>query len=380
MEAVALRARLPGFSTSQSHQGSNLQKQSRRVSCLLQPRCSTLQRILLPSSATSLRHSCAFEAGESSQGGLPLFRAVRHQRPPTVCRAVGDDSSSSDSDLIRTVSNAKSGLQLSVTEEGEVILIGGEDASGAQLGTEDGVSVSSEHAVGESAGENAEVKPSQNAEKTPAANKEFILQVHIPRPPSPEEIKQGFKKAVDTLKRNPVSSWLVSFPAAQRRRRLELLEAAADEDPKNPEKEAAYLLALNQVSPAAVIERFEKREHAADSSAVVEYLKALVNTDSITRYLPDNKEGTGATLPALVGCRYPCVFLSPLFSRWRLLLPRKVGMRTCVRQYIIASLKFTAVFGCKQGRSSQMQSGICKQRKAEESCGDNQPLSVLISC
>jgi hypothetical protein len=330
MEAVALRARLPGFSRSQSHQGSNLQKQSRRVSCLLQPRCSILQRVLLPFSATSLRHSCAFKAGESSQGGLPLFRAARHQRPPTVCRAIGDDSSGSDTDLNRTesVSNAKSGLQLSVTEEGEVILVGGEDASGEQSGTEDGVSVSSEHAVGESAGGNAEVKPSQNVEKTPAANKEFILQVHIPRPPSPEEMKQGFKKAVDTLKRNPISSWLVSFPAAQRRRRLELLEAAADEDPKNPEKEAAYLLALNQVSPAAVIERFEKREHAADSSAVVEYLKALVNTDSIARYLPNNKEGTGATLPVLVGCKNPCVFLSPLFSSWRLLLPCKVHMRT----------------------------------------------------
>lgn len=135
------------------------------------------------------------------------------------------------------------------------------------------------------------------------SSQEFILQVHIPRPPSAEELQRTFQAAARAVRRNAVAAWLLNLPAAARRRRLERLEAAADEDPRNPEKEAAYLLALNRTSPAAVIERFEKREHAADSGAVVEYLRALISTDGIARYLPSDKEGRGATLPALVRIR-----------------------------------------------------------------------------
>jgi hypothetical protein len=49
-----------------------------------------------------------------------------------------------------------------------------------------------------------------------------------------------------------------------------------------------------------VIERFERREHAANGKAVVEYLRALVATNVISEYLPDERTGRTSGLPALV--------------------------------------------------------------------------------
>lgn len=53
-------------------------------------------------------------------------------------------------------------------------------------------------------------------------------------------------------------------------------------------------------SPEAVIKRFEQRDHEVDSRGVVEYLRALVATNAITEYLPDEQSGKPTTLPALV--------------------------------------------------------------------------------
>lgn len=49
-----------------------------------------------------------------------------------------------------------------------------------------------------------------------------------------------------------------------------------------------------------MIERFERREHAANGKAVVEYLRALVATNVISEYLPDERTGRTSGLPALV--------------------------------------------------------------------------------
>lgn len=60
-------------------------------------------------------------------------------------------------------------------------------------------------------------------------------------------------------------------------------------------------------SPEAVIKRFEQREHEVDSIGVAEYLRALVVTNTIADYLPDDQSGKPSALPALV------VNLVPLF-------------------------------------------------------------------
>lgn len=53
-------------------------------------------------------------------------------------------------------------------------------------------------------------------------------------------------------------------------------------------------------SPEAVIKRFEGRYHAVDSRGVAEYIKALVATNAIAEYLPDEQSGKPASLPTLV--------------------------------------------------------------------------------
>lgn len=61
-------------------------------------------------------------------------------------------------------------------------------------------------------------------------------------------------------------------------------------------------------SPEDVIKRFEQRSHAVDSRGVAEYLRALILTNGIADYLPDEQSGRSASLPALV-----IFFLKSLF-------------------------------------------------------------------
>lgn len=53
-------------------------------------------------------------------------------------------------------------------------------------------------------------------------------------------------------------------------------------------------------SPESVIKRFEQRDHAVDSRGVAEYLRALVVTNAIAEYLPDEETGKPSSLPTLV--------------------------------------------------------------------------------
>lgn len=53
-------------------------------------------------------------------------------------------------------------------------------------------------------------------------------------------------------------------------------------------------------SPESVIKRFEQRDHAVDSRGVAEYLRALVVTNGIAEYLPDEQTGRTSSLPTLV--------------------------------------------------------------------------------
>lgn len=57
---------------------------------------------------------------------------------------------------------------------------------------------------------------------------------------------------------------------------------------------------LSAFSPESVIKRFEERDRAVDSRGVVEYLRALVATNAIAEYLPDEESGKPSSLPTLV--------------------------------------------------------------------------------
>ena len=67
-------------------------------------------------------------------------------------------------------------------------------------------------------------------------------------------------------------------------------------------------------SPEAVISRFEQRDRAVDSRAVAEYIRALVATDAIDEYLPDEQSGKPSSLPTLVINHASFFFLSKYFS------------------------------------------------------------------
>ncbi|GAB2293969.1 hypothetical protein Dimus_028183 [Dionaea muscipula] len=82
--------------------------------------------------------------------------------------------------------------------------------------------------------------------------------------------------------------------------RLERLMKEADASPSHAAKQSALLVELSKHSPDAVIERFEDRQYAVDSRGVVEYLRALVATDTISEYLPDEKSGKPSGLPTLL--------------------------------------------------------------------------------
>ena len=49
-----------------------------------------------------------------------------------------------------------------------------------------------------------------------------------------------------------------------------------------------------------MIKRFEERDNAVDSRGVAEYLRALVLTNSLAEFLPDEDSGKPSRLPILV--------------------------------------------------------------------------------
>ncbi|KAL1565520.1 ATP-dependent zinc metalloprotease FTSH 11, chloroplastic/mitochondrial, variant 2 [Salvia divinorum] len=96
------------------------------------------------------------------------------------------------------------------------------------------------------------------------------------------------------------SDWFRWWPFWRQEKRLERLIVEADSNPKDAAKQSALLVELNKHSPEAVIQRFEQRVHAVDSRGVAEYLRALVATNVIAEYLPDEQSGKPSSLPSLL--------------------------------------------------------------------------------
>ncbi|PKA55910.1 ATP-dependent zinc metalloprotease FTSH 11, chloroplastic/mitochondrial [Apostasia shenzhenica] len=102
------------------------------------------------------------------------------------------------------------------------------------------------------------------------------------------------------LGRLSLSGWLRWWPFWRQEKKLELLIAEADANPKDANKQNALLVELNKLSPESVIRRFEQRNYAVDSRGVAEYLRALVVTNTIAEYLPDEQSGRPSRLPLLL--------------------------------------------------------------------------------
>lgn len=106
-------------------------------------------------------------------------------------------------------------------------------------------------------------------------------------------LRNKFEKVV-------LSDWFNWWPFWRQEKRLELLIAEADANPKDAAKQSALFSELNKHNPESVIRRFEQRNHAVDSRGVAEYIRALVATNAIAEYLPDEQSGKPASLPTLL--------------------------------------------------------------------------------
>lgn len=107
------------------------------------------------------------------------------------------------------------------------------------------------------------------------------------------KVKKGFENVL-------LSDWFSWWPFWQQEKRLERLIADADANPKDAALQSALLAELNKQSPESVIRRFEQRAHAVDSRGVAEYMRALVATNAIAEYLPDEQSGKPSSLPSLL--------------------------------------------------------------------------------
>ncbi|GFY84099.1 FTSH protease 11 [Actinidia rufa] len=105
------------------------------------------------------------------------------------------------------------------------------------------------------------------------------------------------RKGLDKLS---LSNWFAWWPFWRQEKLLERLIEEADANPQDAAKQSALLAELNKHSPEAVISRFQQRDRAVDSRAVAEYIRALVATDAIDEYLPDEQSGKPSSLPTLL--------------------------------------------------------------------------------
>ncbi|KAJ6969756.1 ATP-dependent zinc metalloprotease FTSH 11 [Populus alba x Populus x berolinensis] len=171
------------------------------------------------------------------------------------------------------------------------------------------------------------------------------------------KMKNGFQKLL-MLMGSYSSNWF-SFswwPFWKQEKKLEKLIAEAEAHPKDAEKQTALLVELNKHSPESVIKRFEQRDHAVDSKGVAEYLRALVVTNSIADYLPDEQSGKPSSLPALLqelkqraSGDTDKQFMNPGISEKQplhvVMVDPKVSNKSRFAQELISTILFTVAVG-----------------------------------
>ncbi|CAA0812977.1 ATP-dependent zinc metalloprotease FTSH 11-chloroplastic/mitochondrial [Striga hermonthica] len=109
-----------------------------------------------------------------------------------------------------------------------------------------------------------------------------------------------FTRLKNFIERVFYSDWFSLGSFWSHEKRLERLIEEADVNPMDAAKQSRLLAELNKHNPESVIQRFEQRAHAVDSTGVAEYLRALVATNAIAEYLPDEQSGKPSSLPSLL--------------------------------------------------------------------------------
>lgn len=146
------------------------------------------------------------------------------------------------------------------------------------------------------------------------------------------------------------------WPFWRQEKRLAKLISDADANPKDAVKQSALFIELNKHSPESVIKRFEERDRAVDSRGVAEYLRALVVTNGIAEYLPDEESGKSSSLPTLLqelkqraSGNTDETFLNPGISEKQplhvVMVDQKVSNKSRFAQELISTILFTVAVG-----------------------------------
>ncbi|XP_035540042.1 ATP-dependent zinc metalloprotease FTSH 11, chloroplastic/mitochondrial-like [Juglans regia] len=162
-------------------------------------------------------------------------------------------------------------------------------------------------------------------------------------------VRKGFEKFLER-------DWLSWWPFWRQEKRLDRLIAEADANPKDVVKQNVLLAELNKHSPESVIKRFEQRDHAVDSRGVAEYLRALVVTNAISEYLPDEETGKPSSLPTLLqelkqraSGNTDEAFVNPGISEKQplhvVMVEPKVSNKSRFAQELISTILFTVAVG-----------------------------------
>ncbi|XP_075494572.1 ATP-dependent zinc metalloprotease FTSH 11, chloroplastic/mitochondrial-like isoform X1 [Primulina tabacum] len=153
------------------------------------------------------------------------------------------------------------------------------------------------------------------------------------------------------------SDWLGCWPFRRQEKRLERLIADADASPKDAAKQSLLLSELNKHSPESVIQRFEQRAHVVDSRGVAEYIRALVATNALSEYLPDEQSGRASSLPSLLqelkqraSGNMDEIFVNPGISVKQplhvvMVDPKMSNRSSRFAQEVISTILFTAAVG-----------------------------------
>ncbi|KAA8533638.1 hypothetical protein F0562_030928 [Nyssa sinensis] len=281
---------------------------------------------------------------------LPLSTINSNTRKSRFCRhrllfsytPLYPDNTNSSSDSKISSTNSISNFEESQIDEL------GDEFPGENSGIESKVSVSqvedSGHVVSEV---ESETKMENSVEKVDSKSRlpvmVFLLGLLA-------TARKGFEKVF----LSDLFNW---WPFWRQEKRLERLIADADANPMDVAKQNALLAELNKHSPESVIRHFEQRDHVVDSRGVAEYIRALVATNAIAEYLPDEQSGKPNTLPTLLqelkqraSGNMDEQFLSPGISEKQplhvVMVDPKVPNRTSrFAQELISTILFTVAIG-----------------------------------
>ncbi|KHN07710.1 ATP-dependent zinc metalloprotease FTSH 11, chloroplastic/mitochondrial [Glycine soja] len=212
--------------------------------------------------------------------------------------------------------------------------------------TEEGAASVSDSGLEEEEGAEAVLRSGADSEKIVVASGRLSIVVFFVGlwVKARDRVKKAFSELLD---------W---WPFWRQEKRLERLVADADANPQDATKQSALLVELNKHSPESVIKWFEQRDRAVDSKGVAEYLRALVVTNAISEYLPDEDSGKASSLPTLLQDlkqralgNSDETFLSPGISDKLplhvVMVDPKVSNKSRFTQELISTILFTVAVG-----------------------------------